>query len=271
MGITIHTKDDFDGMRKAGLLAAQVLDFITPHVRVGVTTNELDKLCHDFILAHSAIPAPLGYKGYPKSICTSKNDVVCHGIPDDKPLKNTDILNIDVTVILNGWHGDTSRMYWADEQCIITSKGKFIKARRLCEATYRAMMEAINVIRPNMKLNVIGKTIENVISDYGYSIVEEYCGHGLGREFHTEPSVCHFYTEAVDTIIQEGMFFTIEPMINAGRRKDTLLDSIDGWTVRTKDHELSAQFEHSVGITSEGAEIFTLSPKGLHYPPYGMQ
>ncbi|WP_341813264.1 type I methionyl aminopeptidase [Wolbachia endosymbiont (group B) of Germaria angustata] len=259
MNITIHSQEDFDFMRKAGRLAAETLDFIAPYVKVGVTTNELNNLCHDFIINAGAIPAPLNYKGYPKSICTSKNAVVCHGIPDDKPLKDGDILNIDVTVILNGWYGDTSRMFWTGKPSI--------KAKRLCNAAYNALMEAIKQVKPGNKLNEIGFAIEKYIEDFGYSIVRNYCGHGIGKVFHAPPNVVHFYDEGEDLILKEGMFFTVEPMINAGKH-ETLLSKLDGWTVTTRDLSLSAQFEHTLGVTKDGVEIFTLSPKNWHFPPY---
>lgn len=259
MNITIHSQEDFDFMGKAGRLAAETLDFIAPYVKVGVTTNELNDLCHDFIINAGAIPAPLNYKGYPKSICTSKNAVVCHGIPDDKPLKDGDILNIDVTVILNGWYGDTSRMFWTGKPSI--------KAKRLCNAAYNALMEAIKQVKPGNKLNEIGFAIEKYIEDFGYSIVRNYCGHGIGKVFHAPPNVVHFYDEGEDLILKEGMFFTVEPMINAGKH-ETLLSKLDGWTVTTRDLSLSAQFEHTLGVTKDGVEIFTLSPKNWHFPPY---
>lgn len=259
MNITIHSQEDFDFMRKAGRLAAETLDFIAPYVKVGLTTNELNDLCHDFIINAGAIPAPLNYKGYPKSICTSKNAVVCHGIPDDKPLKDGDILNIDVTVILNGWYGDTSRMFWTGKPSI--------KAKRLCNAVYNALMEAIKQVKPGNKLNEIGFAIEKYIEDFGYSIVRNYCGHGIGKVFHAPPNVVHFYDEGEDLILKEGMFFTVEPMINAGKH-ETLLSKLDGWTVTTRDLSLSAQFEHTLGVKKDGVEIFTLSPKNWHFPPY---
>ena len=257
---TIHSPEDFAHMRKAGKLAAEVLDFITPYVVPGVTTNKLDTLCHDFIVSAGAIPAPLGYRGYPKSICTSKNFVVCHGIPDDSELKDGDIVNIDVTVILDGWHGDTSRMYWVGDSVSV-------KAKRVCEASYNAMWAAINQIAPGKKLNVIGLAIEQEVSKYGYSIVRDYCGHGIGRVFHSFPNVVHYYEEHEDLILQEGMFFTVEPMINVGKHH-TVLSKQDGWTVTTRDFSLSAQFEHSLGVTKTGVEVFTKSPKNWDFPPY---
>lgn len=259
MNITIHSQNDFTFMRKAGRLAAETLDFITPHVKAGVTTSELNDLCHNFIIDSGAVAAPLNYKGYPKSICTSKNAVVCHGIPDDIPLKDGDILNIDVTVILDGWHGDTSRMFWVGNPSI--------KAKRLCDAAYNALINAIQQVKPGNKLNEIGLVIEKYIRNFEYSIVRNYCGHGIGRVFHAPPNVVHFYDQDNDIILKEGMFFTIEPMINAGKH-ETLLSKLDGWTVTTRDLSLSAQFEHTVGVTENGVEIFTLSPKNWHHPPY---
>lgn len=250
MAVTIHTPEDYKGMRRAGKLAAQVLDFITPYVKVGATTNALNDLCHNYIIEAGAIPAPLNYRGFPKSICTSKNRVVCHGIPDDVPLREGDILNIDVTVILEGWFGDTSRMYFAGTPSI--------KAKRLCQATYEALMVGIEQVKPGKMLNDIGKAIQKHIERYGYSIVRDYCGHGLGRVFHAAPSIVHYATEEGNLELVEGMFFTIEPMINAGG-PSVILSKHDNWTVYTKDMSLSAQYEHSVGVTRSGVEIFTLS------------
>ncbi|WFW29858.1 MAG: type I methionyl aminopeptidase [Wolbachia endosymbiont of Menacanthus eurysternus] len=259
MSVIIHSRKDFEFMRRAGRLAAETLDFIVPYVEIGITTNELNYLCHNFIIRAGAIPAPLNYKGFPKSICTSKNAVVCHGIPDDEPLKNGDIINIDVTVILNGWYGDTSRMFWVGEPSM--------KAKRLCDATYGALIEAIKQVKPGNKLNKIGFAIEKYIKDFGYSIVRNYCGHGIGKDFHAPPNVMHFYDKNETLILEEGMFFTIEPMINIGQH-ETLLSQLDGWTVTTRDFSLSAQFEHTLGVTKDGVEIFTLSPKNWHFPPF---
>jgi methionyl aminopeptidase len=259
MSITIHSEEDFKFMRKAGKLAAKTLDFITAYIKSGVTTNKLNDLCHDFIVKSGAIPAPLNYKGYPKSICTSKNAVVCHGIPDDIQLKDGDILNIDVTVILDGWYGDTSRMFWVGNPSI--------KAKRLCHATYGALMEAIKQVRPGNKLNEIGRAIEEYIREFGYSIVRNYCGHGIGRIFHALPNVVHFYDPSENLVLETGMFFTIEPMINVGKH-DTLLSKMNKWTVTTRDLSLSAQFEHTIGVTKDGVEIFTLSDNGWDFPPY---
>lgn len=257
--ITIHDLAGFAGMRKAGKLAAEVLDMITEHVIPGVTTERLDQLCHDYIIAHNAIPAPLNYKGFPKSICTSINHVVCHGIPGPKKLENGDIVNIDVTVILDGWYGDTSRMYLVGDKVSI-------KARNLCDITYDAMMAGIHAVKPGATLGDIGHAIQTVAHDARFSVVEDFCGHGLGQVFHAPPSVMHFGEPGTGTVLKPGMFFTIEPMINAGRLETKIL--ADGWTAVTRDRSLSAQFEHSLAVTETGYEIFTLSPKGYTKPPY---
>ena len=256
--ITIHSAEDFEGMRKAGRLAAETLDYIAPFVQPGVTTGELDRLCAEFIADHGAISAPLNYRGFPKSICTSVNHVVCHGIPGDKVLREGDVLNIDVTPIVDGWHGDTSRMYYVGEVGL--------KARRLCEVTYQSLMRAIDVVRPGATVGDIGHAIESFVKPYRYSIVRDFCGHGVGKVFHEAPNILHFGRPGEGPVIREGMFFTIEPMINAGRYEVKVLS--DGWTAVTKDRSLSAQFEHSLGVTTDGCEIFTLSPKGMHHPPY---
>ncbi len=255
----IHKQEDFEGMRKAGRLAAEVLDFITPHVQPGVTTETLDKLCHDFIIDHKAIPAPLNYKGFPKSICTSINHVVCHGIPGEKQLEEGDIVNIDVTVIRDGWHGDTSRMYFAGDK-IPT------KAKLLVEATYEAMMRGIEMVKPGVKLGDIGHAIQSFAEGKRFSVVREFCGHGIGKTFHMPPSVLHYGEAGAGPQLQAGMFFTIEPMVNAGGWQTKILS--DGWTAVTKDKSLSAQFEHTLAVTETGYEIFTLSPKGYAKPPY---
>jgi methionyl aminopeptidase len=258
--VIIHGAEDFEAMRRAGHLAAETLDFITPHVRPGVTTEALDRLCHDFIREHDAVPAPLNYRGFPKSICTSVNHVVCHGIPSDKKaLRDGDILNIDVTVILDGWHGDTSRMFYVGKPSVL--------ARRLVETTYEAMMRGIAAVKPGATLGDVGHAIQSYAEAERFSVVRDFCGHGLGRVFHTAPSVLHYGRPGRGTPLREGMFFTIEPMINAGRFEVKILE--DGWTAVTRDRKLSAQFEHSIGVTAEGYEIFTLSPKGWHRPPYG--
>ena len=256
--ITIHGAADFEGMRRAGKLAAETLDMITPHVRPGATTGELDRLCHDFIVGHGAIPAPLNYRGFPKSICTSINHVVCHGIPGDKVLRDGDIVNIDITTILDGWHGDTSRMY---------AVGRVgVKAKKLVDVTYEALMRGIEVVRPGATIGDIGFAIQSFVEANRFSVVRDFCGHGLGKVFHAPPSVLHYGRPGAGPVLREGMFFTIEPMINAGRYETKIL--ADGWTAVTKDRSLSAQFEHSIAVTAEGYEIFTLSPKGYHHPPY---
>lgn len=247
--IIIHGEQDFEGMRKAGKLAAQTLDFIEPYVQPGVTTDELNTLCHNFIEEHGAISAPLGYHGFPKSICTSVNHVVCHGIPSDKKLKNGDILNIDVTPILDGWHGDTNRMF---------PVGKIgIQAQKLIDVTYECLMRAIDVVRPGATLGDIGHAIQTHAEKHRFSVVRDFCGHGLGRVFHAPPSVLHYGKPGEGVVLEEGMFFTIEPMINAGKYHTKVL--ADGWTAVTKDRSLSAQFEHSLGVTKDGCEIFTVS------------
>lgn len=257
--ITIHQPSDFAGMRKAGRLAAEVLDMITPHVVPGVTTEKLDKLCHDYIVAHGAIPAPLGYKGFPKSICTSINHVVCHGIPGPKKLENGDIINIDVTTIVDGWHGDTSRMFYVGDKVPR-------KAQILVETTYKAMMAGIAAVKPGATLGDVGHAIQTIAEAQRFGVVDDFCGHGVGRVFHMPPSVVHLGEPGTGVVLKPGMFFTIEPMINAGRHETKILS--DGWTAVTRDKSLSAQFEHSLAVTETGYEIFTLSPKGWHAPPY---
>jgi methionyl aminopeptidase len=255
-----HGPEAFEGMRKAGRLAAETLDYITPHVKPGLTTGELDRLCHEFIVGHGAVPAPLGYRGFPKSICTSVNHVVCHGIPGDRRLAEGDIVNIDVTVILDSWHGDTSRMFLVGDKVPV-------KARRLVDVTYEAMMRGIEVVKPGIALREIGGAIQRFAEGHRFSVVRDFCGHGIGQVFHDAPSVLHYEDPQVHTVLKEGMFFTIEPMINAGRPDVKVLE--DGWTAVTRDRELSAQFEHTVGVTATGCEIFTLSPAGHTRPPYG--
>lgn len=257
--ITLHTAADFESMRAAGQLAASTLDFIAPHVQPGVTTNHLNQLCHEYIVEHQAVPAPLNYRGFPKSICTSVNHVVCHGIPDDRPLKDGDIVNIDVTVILKGWHGDTSRIFWVGKPPI--------KAQRLTQITYEAMMLGIEQVKPGARVGDIGATIQHYAEKHGYSVVRDYCGHGIGRVFHTAPNILHYGKSGTGVTLEEGMFFTVEPMINAGKH-GTILSAHDNWTVTTRDKSLSAQFEHTIGVTKDGFEIFTASPKGWHVPPY---
>ncbi len=257
--ITIHTDDDFEAMRRAGRLAAETLDYIAPYVTPGTTTEQLDRLGHDYIVTHGAIPAPLDYRGFPKSICTSVNHVVCHGIPSEKKrLQDGDILNIDVTVILEGWHGDTSRMFYLGKPRL--------RANRLVDTTFEAMWLGIAAVRPGATLGDVGHAIQSHAEAQGFSVVRDFCGHGLGRVFHEAPSVLHFGDPGEGVVLREGMFFTIEPMINAGRYQVKILE--DGWTAVTRDRSLSAQFEHSIGVTADGYEVFTLSPKGWHSPPY---
>lgn len=245
--VVIHKSEDFEGMRKAGRLARAVLDYITPYVQVGVSTEKLDELCHNFIISNNAIPAPLGYRGYPKSICTSINHVVCHGIPSGKTLISGDQLNIDVSVILDGWFGDTSRMFTLGKQSA--------RGLKLIQVTYDALMFAIDIVRPGVTLGDIGFTIQSHAEKHGFSVVRDFCGHGIGREFHMAPSVLHYGKKGDGLILKEGMFFTIEPMINAGKYETIVLK--DGWTAVTRDKSLSAQWEHMMGVTGNGVEVFT--------------
>jgi methionyl aminopeptidase len=217
-------------------------------------------LCDDFVRAHGAISAPLNYRGFPKSICTSVNHVVCHGIPGEKVLEDGDIVNIDVTPILDGWHGDSSRMYYVGRVGV--------KARKLCEVTYESLMRAIDVVKPGATLGDIGHAIQQIVERNKFSVVRDFCGHGVGRVFHEPPNVVHYGRPGQGLVLREGMIFTIEPMVNAGRYETKILS--DGWTAVTKDRSLSAQFEHSVGVTADGCEIFTVSPGGLHCPPYAV-
>ncbi len=266
--IKIHPAADFDGMRKAGRLAAECLDMISAHVAPGVTTQALDDLIRAFVFDHGALSATIGYRGYRHASCISLNHVICHGIPGPKALKKGDILNIDVTVIVDGWHGDTSRMFYAGEPKV--------KARRLVDTTYDAIMAGINAIRPGATLRDIGRAIQTRAEGEGFSVVRDFCGHGLGQVFHDAPNVVHYADykdrfgavhQAPDTRLEAGMFFTVEPMINEGKPDVKLLK--DGWTAVSRDKSLSAQFEHSIGVTENGVEVFTTSPAGLHKPPYG--
>ena len=257
--ITLHRDVDFDGMRKAGRLAAEVLDLLTPLVKPGVTTAELDKVAYDYTVAHGAIPACLGYRGYRHTVCTSVNHVVCHGIPNDKPLRDGDIVNIDVTVILDGWHGDTSRMYPVGDVKL--------KALRLVDITYESMMRGIAMVRPGNTTGDIGHAIQSYAEGEEHcTVVRDFCGHGLGRVFHALPNIVHYGKPGQGVALKPGMFFTVEPMINLGAYGVKVLN--DGWTAVTRDRSLSAQFEHSIGVTNTGVEIFTKSPKGLDKPPY---
>ena len=258
--IALHGAKDIEGMRKAGRLAAEVLDYITPYVEPGVTTGTLNDLCHQFTIDRGAISAPLNYRGFPKSICASINHVVCHGIPDDaKKLQSGDIVNLDITVILDGWHGDTSRMFFVGDKVSV-------KARKLVDVTYEALMRGIEVVRPRATLGDIGNAIQTFAESQRFSVVRDFCGHGIGRVFHEPPSVLHYGQAGTGVELREGMFFTIEPMINAGRYEVKILQ--DGWTAVTKDRSLSAQFEHAICVTADGSEIFTESPAGHTKPPY---
>lgn len=256
--IKLYRPEDFEGMRAAGQLAAETLDFITPYVKEGVTTGELNDLCHTFITDRNAIPAPLNYRGFPKSICTSINHVVCHGIPGDRKLMKNDIMNIDITVILDGWFGDTSRMF-------TIGKPK-VKAKKLIDVTYEAMMRGIQQVKPGAHLGDIGAAIQEYVEAQRYAVVRDFCGHGLGRVFHDMPNVLHYGNRGEGPELRPGMFFTIEPMVNIGTHEVKILQ--DDWTAVTTDRSLSAQFEHSCGVTEDGVEIFTTSPAGLHQPPY---
>jgi len=251
-------KESFEQMKIAGNLAAETLDEVTPCVKPGITTNELDKICYEFIKDNGGYSAPLFYRGFPKSCCTSTNHVICHGIPTNKHLNEGDILNIDVTAIVNGWHGDTSRMFYVGEVSI--------KSRNLISATYEAMMKAISTIKSRIKLGNIGETIQTYVEKKGFSVVRDFCGHGIGTTFHEPPNILHYGKKDEGIEMQPGMLFTVEPMINEEAYHTKLLK--DGWTAVTKDKSLSAQFEHTVGVTNEGFEIFTKSKKNYNQPPY---
>ena len=264
MSIELKNSNDIQYMRVAGRLASEVLDFIAPHVKPGITTGELDRLCHDLMVNEQhTVPAPLnyappGYKPSPNSICTSVNHQVCHGIPGERVLKPGDVLNIDVTVIKDGYHGDSSRMYYVGEPSV--------QARRLCNTTYECMWLGIRAVHPGAFLGDIGAVIQQRAEEHGYSVVREFCGHGIGRKFHEEPQVLHYGRPGTGTRLQAGMTFTIEPMINAG--KPAIRELADGWTIVTKDHSLSAQWEHTVLVTNDGYEVLTLS-RGAPPPPPG--
>ena len=264
MSVAIKSAEDIEKMRVAGRLAAEVLDFVAQHVKPGVTTEELDALCHDYMVGvQHTVPAPLnyappGYQPFPKSICTSVNHVVCHGIPGPKKLKSGDVVNIDITVIKDGFHGDTSRMFLVGEPSI--------QARRLCDITYECMWRGISRVRPGAYLGDIGHAIQTCAEGHGYSVVREFCGHGIGRRFHEEPQVLHYGRPGTGVKLQAGMTFTIEPMINAG--KPGIRQLADGWTVVTKDHSLSAQWEHTVLVTETGFEVLTISPAAPPPPAF---
>ncbi len=257
-GIRIYESADFEGMRKAGKLAAEILDALAPLVQVGQSTGELDRVITQMIDEAGAKSATIGYKGYQHASCISVNHVVCHGIPGGKVLKDGDILNIDVTVIVNGWYGDTSRMYVA---------GKLSrKAERLIQVTHDALFKGIEAVRPGNTFGDIGHAIQSFVEAERMSVVRDFCGHGLGRVFHAPPNVLHYGRAGTGPMLEEGMFFTIEPMVNLGRPETKVL--ADDWTAVTRDKSLSAQFEHSVGVTADGYELFTLSPSGLFHPTY---
>lgn len=263
MAIPIKTSDDIAKMRIAGQLAAEVLKIIEPHIKPGVSTGELDRLCHQHIIEKQyAVSAALGYHGFPKSVCISVNEVVCHGIPsDEKKLKNGDILNIDVTVIKDGFHGDTSKMFIVGKPTIL--------GKRLCRVTKESLYLAIRMVRPGIRLRTIGKTIQQFVEAENFSVVREYCGHGIGERFHEEPQVLHYDADDGGVVLQRGMAFTIEPMVNAGDYHIRVMK--DGWTVKTKDRSLSAQYEHTIVVTKDGCEIMTRYPDDtllpvIHYP-----
>ncbi|MDX6752380.1 type I methionyl aminopeptidase [Geminicoccaceae bacterium 1502E] len=251
-------RDSLAAMRRAGRLAAATLDMIGAEVATGVETDRLDTLCHDFIRDHGARPAPLGYQGYPRATCISVGEVVCHGIPGPRRLAEGDIVNIDVTVVLDGWYGDTSRMYWVGA----TSEA----ARRLCQVTFEALWRGIRAVRPGATLGDLGHAVQAHAEAHGCSVVRDYCGHGIGRRFHQPPTVLHHGKPGRGMSLEPGMSFTIEPMLNLGGHEVDVLE--DGWTVITRDASLSAQFEHTVVVTETGVEVMTLSPEGQHHPPW---
>lgn len=254
MAITIKNTQEIEKMRTAGRLASEVLDMIEPHVVAGITTDELDKICHDYITKEQdAIPAPLNYRGFPKSICTSVNHVICHGIPGDKRLKKGDIINIDITVIKDGYHGDTSRMFYVGKPPVL--------AKRLCEVAKECMLKGIELVKPGLHLGDIGHVIQQYAEAQNFSVVREYCGHGIGKVFHEDPQVLHYGKPNTGIQLKEGMTFTIEPMINAGAKETRLL--ADNWTVVTRDHSLSAQWEHTILVTQNGYEILTASENSV--------
>jgi len=250
--------EGFEGTRKAGLIASATLDEVSSIIKPGITTKEIDNLCYEFINDHKGYSAPLFYRGYPKSCCTSANHIVCHGIPGDKILNEGDILNVDVTAYKNEWHGDTSRMFYVGDVSV--------KAKKLVEVTYNSLMKAIEILNKNIYLGDIGDTIQTYVEQEGFSVVKDFCGHGIGKRFHEEPNILHYGEKGTGQKLKAGMIFTIEPMINEGDYQTKVLK--DGWTAVTKDKKLSAQFEHTVGITNDGCEIFTSSKKGLNFPPY---
>jgi len=253
-------QEAFEATRAAGIIAAAALDEVAKLIKPGISTNDIDNLCYEFINDNGAYSAPLFYRGFPKTCCTSANHVICHGIPKNKVLNEGDIVNVDVTAFKNGWHGDTSRMFYVGEVSV--------KAKRLTEITYNSMMKAINILSKEITLGDIGSTIQSYVEQEGFSVVRDFCGHGIGKVFHKEPNILHYGKKGTGPKLKPGMIFTIEPMINEGDYETKMLN--DGWTAVTKDKKLSAQFEHTVGITNTGYEIFTLSKKGLNQPPYSI-
>ena len=258
--MTSEIIESFEKTRIAGSIAAGALDEVSKIIKPGITTDQIDHLCYEYINDHKAYSAPLFYRGFPKSCCTSTNHVICHGIPKNKKLFDGDIVNVDVTAFKDGWHGDTSRMYFVGDVSV--------KAKKLSEVTYKSMMKAINILSRNITLGDIGFTIQDYVEREGFSVVRDFCGHGIGQTFHKEPNILHYGKKGIGPKLKPGMIFTIEPMINEGNYQTKMLN--DGWTAVTKDKKLSAQFEHTVGITEEGYEIFTLSKKGLNHPPYSI-
>ena len=255
-----NIQEAFEGTRAAGIIAAGALDEVTKIIKPGITTNDIDKLCYEFINDNGAYSAPLFYRGFPKSCCTSTNHVICHGIPQNKILNEGDIVNVDVTAFKNGWHGATSRMYYVGEVSV--------KAKKLTDVTYNSMMNAIKILSKEITLGDIGSTIQSYVEQEGFSVVRDFCGHGIGKVFHKEPNILHYGKKGTGPKLETGMIFTIEPMINEGDYNTKMLN--DGWTAVAKDKKLSAQFEHTVGITNTGYEIFTLSKKDLNQPPYSI-
>lgn len=255
-----NIQEAFEGTRAAGVIAAGALDEVAKIIKPGITTSEIDNLCYQFINDNGGYSAPLFYRGFPKSCCTSANHIICHGIPQNKILKEGDIINVDVTAFKNNWHGDTSRMFYVGEVSV--------KAKKLTEVTYNSMMKAIKILNKEITLGDIGSTIQNYVEQEGFSVVRDFCGHGIGEVFHKEPNILHYGKKGTGPKLKPGMIFTIEPMINEGDFEIRMLN--DGWTAVTKDKKLSAQFEHTVGITDTGYEIFTSSNKGLNHPPYSI-
>ena len=251
-------KESFQQMKIAGSLAAETLDIVTPYVVPGVSTDKLDKICYEFIRDNKGYSAPLFYRGFPKSCCTSTNHIICHGIPTDKFLKEGDIINIDVTAIVNNWHGDTSRMFFVGDVSV--------KSKKLVSATYKSMMKAISIVKDGIHLGDIGEIIQSYVEEKGFSVVRDFCGHGIGKVFHEQPNILHYGKKNEGQKIKTGMIFTIEPMVNEGKYQIKMLN--DGWTAVTKDKTLSAQFEHTIGVTDNGFEIFTKSDKSFTKPPY---